>query len=855
MTLTAGTRLGPYEILSPLGAGGMGEVYRARDTRLNREVAVKVLPEAFSSDPDRLKRFEKEALAASALSHPNIVMLLEVGREGGTSYLVTELVDGKTLRELLMDGPLPIKRLLSLAPQVADGLARAHEAGIVHRDLKPENLMVTKDGFAKILDFGLAKLTQMEPPSGEQSHAPTVTRGTEPGTVMGTVGYMSPEQASGHSTDYRSDQFSLGAILYEMATGRRAFLRATAVQTLAAIVQEEPEPLHAVNPKVSPPFAWIVERCLAKDPNDRFASTRDLARDLASVRDHASEVAVSGAAPTVRRSPLPRILASLGLGGLLIGAYLAGALRDRRTVAPAFQKITFQQGAIYRARFGPDGQTVVYAMFGVGSDNKNAEIYSTRIGSLDSRPLGLPPADILSISRSGQMAIHLLVGPEFGIGTLAEASLAGGTPRQILEDVRGADWSPDGKELAVSHDTGGKHRLEYPVGKVLYESSNVLGGGPGGPLVLPDGERVAFWEAGSLRLVDRKGALRTLVEHSGPDIGWSSGRDEIWWIRFGGVASEVHAVTLTGRERVVASLPGHFVLQDLSDDGRMLVERVSQSWEMAGVFPGETFERSLTWLDSSVPADLSADGRMLLFRDRGDTAGTSTAAYLRQTDGSPAVRLGEGFALALSPDGKWALARRMAPDLRLVLLPTGAGQERSLSPGTLNRAGSWARFHPDGKRVFFEGSEPGRAPRAYEQSLETGSPKPVTPEGVVPCALSPDGARLAALDRDRNLVIVPTDAKAGVAPRSVTRMSSQGDRIQWSADGRSLFIADVAAIPIRVDRLDLSSGRRSPWRSLSPSGRWGGGNLTNLLLAANERAWVCGYHRFFSELLVIDGLK
>ena len=273
MPLKAGSRLGPYEVLAPLGAGGMGEVYRARDTRLERSVALKVLPESLSVEHDRLERFEKEARSASALNHPNIVTIYDVGTLDGVSYIAMELVEGKTLRELLHTGPLPLRRLLPLAAQLADGLAKAHEAGIVHRDLKPENVMMTKDGLVEILDFGLAKLTQSGEESGEESELRTMTKATEPGTILGTVGYMSPEQASGLVLDARSDQFSLGSILYEMATGRKAFEHETKMQTLSAIITDEPEAIAKVNPKLPAHFCWIVERCLAKEPEGRYAST------------------------------------------------------------------------------------------------------------------------------------------------------------------------------------------------------------------------------------------------------------------------------------------------------------------------------------------------------------------------------------------------------------------------------------------------------------------------------------------------------------------------------------------------------------------------------------------------------
>ncbi|HEV3205804.1 MAG TPA: protein kinase [Terriglobales bacterium] len=285
MTLAPGTKLGPFEIIARLGAGGMGEVYRARDSRLDRGVAIKILPGAFSGDSDRLRRFEQEARSASALNHPNIVTIYELGQEASTRYIAMELVEGKTLRDLLVSGLLPVRKVLEIAVQVAEGLAKAHEAGIAHRDLKPENLMVSNDGFVKILDFGLAKLTL---PSGGAPDACT-TLATQAGVVMGTVEYMSPEQAGGSQLDFRSDQFSFGLVLYEMVAGRRAFQRNTAAETMVAILREAAEPIGVLNPHAPAPLCWAIEKCLAKEPEKRYASTRDLARELAALRDRFSD--------------------------------------------------------------------------------------------------------------------------------------------------------------------------------------------------------------------------------------------------------------------------------------------------------------------------------------------------------------------------------------------------------------------------------------------------------------------------------------------------------------------------------------------------------------------------------------
>src|SRR5262249_24131462 len=422
MSLPAGSRLGPYEILVPLGAGGMGEVYRARDSRLGREVAIKVLPGDLPSDQDRVRRFEQEARSASGLDHPNIITVYDIGSADSTLYIAMPYVEGKTLRALLASGPLPTKNVLDISVQIAEGLAKAHAAGIVHRDLKPENVMVSKDGFVKILDFGLAKLTA--PQGNEQlSEVPTAMAGTRPGLVMGTVGYMSPEQASGKTLDFRSDQFSFGSILYELSTGKRAFQRKTTAKTLTAIIREEPEPVGAINPKAPAPLRWIVERCLAKEPEERFETTRDLARDLPSIRDHLSDaIVVSGeaqAAPTARRTRLWPFL--LGAGLLVTVALVSYSLgkKAEKIQPPSFRQLTFRRGTISSARFAPDGQTVLY---GASLEGKPTEIYVSRPESPESRPFGMSGASVLGISKSGELALslgHHVVAPFTSSGTPA----------------------------------------------------------------------------------------------------------------------------------------------------------------------------------------------------------------------------------------------------------------------------------------------------------------------------------------------------------------------------------------------------------------------------------------------------
>jgi serine/threonine protein kinase/Tol biopolymer transport system component len=845
VTVSSGARLGPYEVIAPVGAGGMGEVWRARDTRLQREVAIKVLPAEMASDGERLKRFEKEARSASSLNHPSIVTIYEIGQEGATSYIAMELVEGKTLRELVAGGPLPIKKLLQIGAQVAEGLARAHEAGIVHRDLKPENVMVTKDGLAKILDFGLAKLTYAGPGSGNETDLPTQTA-TTPGVVMGTVGYMSPEQASGHPVDFRSDQFSFGSLLYEMATGKRAFQRKTAVQTLAAIIQEEPEPVGSHNPG---PLRWIIERCLAKEPGDRYASTRDLARELATLRDRLSEVSLSGAVlaaePALPGLRARRFVLALALLAALAIGVLAGRLsKGLSSSAPRFRQVTFGNFTISKARFAPDGQTVVYSAI----RSSGADLLTARAGTPEFRSLGIPDAEIHSISPQGEMAITL--DRKDSLPTLARAALAGGAPREILEDTVGASWAPDGKSLAVVHVVEGKFRLEFPIGKVLYETKTRINS----PLVSPSGDRVAFREAGSVSIVDREGRKETLPNGKGSlDFLWAPSGRELWFGESEEGSTQVGAVTLEGRERLMVSLPGDFALQDVSRDGRLLVERGFERWRVTGSFRGDSRERDLTFLDATIPADISADGSTLLFSEK-QPGWKHASIYERKTDGSPAVRLGEGFAMALSPDGKWVLALPENPASRLLLVPTGAGETRPLAneEGLTIPGGSGAGWLPDGKSVVFSAAAPEHQVRLYLQEVAGGKPRPVSPEGVrllpFPSWISPDGK--SVIGSGPSLALYSLEGK----PPSALPLADGDVPIRWTADGKGLFVYHDGDSPVRVSLLELSTGRKRPWKEFDACSR-SGANFFSILLTPDGTSQVVACQQWLSNLYIMEGLR
>ncbi|MGA3349975.1 MAG: serine/threonine-protein kinase, partial [Candidatus Sulfotelmatobacter sp.] len=473
MSLRSGTKLGPYEIQSPIGAGGMGEVYRARDSRLNRDVAIKVLPASFSADQERLQRFALECRATAALNHPNILSIFDIGEDHAAPYVVSELLEGETLRDRLREGPLTSRKAIDYARQIANGLAAAHEKGITHRDLKPENLFITNDGRVKILDFGLAKLTH--PEADQSGDAPTQQIATDAGTVMGTVGYMAPEQVRGKPADPRSDIFAFGAILYEMLSGKRAFHGDSPVDTMSAILKEDPPDLTETNRNISSALERIVRHCLEKNPAERFQSARDLAFNLEALTDVSSSSRGGIQALPLEEEKKKNRWRIPALAVLVLASW-AGIyfLAHGRTVSnPTFHEITFRNGTIWEARFAPDGQSIIY---GAAWEGAPYELFSTRFDSTDSRPLGLGQAQILAISSKGEMAISLgaAVSSAFTeTGTLARVPMAGGAPRQVLEQVMWADWSPDGESFAVIRArtmtaTLNNNHLEFPIGHEIY---------------------------------------------------------------------------------------------------------------------------------------------------------------------------------------------------------------------------------------------------------------------------------------------------------------------------------------------------------------------------------------------------
>jgi serine/threonine protein kinase/Tol biopolymer transport system component len=860
LTLAAGSQLGPYEILAPIGAGGMGEVYRAKDPRLGRDVAIKVLPASFSADPDRLRRFEQEARAAGILNHPNITAVHDIGSHEGAPYVVSELLEGETLRTALSGGKLSQRKAIDYGLQIAHGLAAAHEKGIVHRDLKPENLFVLKDGRVKILDFGLAKLTHTEAEPGATS-LPTATGGTEPGVVLGTLGYMSPEQVKGKPADARSDIFSFGAILYEMLSGQRAFHGDSAAETMSAILREEPPDLSVTNQSISPGLERIVRHCIEKNPEQRFHSAHDVAFALEALSGLSVPRLEASKLPVRGRSPTPAVAAALVVA--LAAGLFAGRVIWKTSPAspPSFKRLTYGRGPVRSARFAPDGQMIVYAAAWDGA--RKPQLYSVRAESPESLRLALPSGRVESVSRSGDMLLLNLLQFSTGyaaIGTLSQSPLSGSAPRDLLEDVGYADWSPDGGAMAVVRAPQWRYRLEFPVGKVLYETTGWISH----PRISPKGDAVAFLDhplfgddRGSVAIIDRSGKKKTLSTgwESAQGVAWSAAGDEIWFTATpAGASRALYAVTRSGRQRGVANTPSGMTLQDISRDGRVLFIESNARLGFLGLLPGETKERDLSGLEWSYGPILSEDGKTAVFTEQGQAGGPGYSVYLRRMDGSSPVRLGEGYAMAISPDGKWVLTDliRSTPT-QIVLLPTGAGEPKAFPKDEIEHgSGPFGTFHPDGKRIVFVGHEPGRPSRVFVQDLAGGAAKPVTPEGVVAGLLSRDGTSLVT-QTPEGLALTPLEGGPsrpipGVAP---------GDRpLRFTADGRSLFLRpDAREFPARVLRLDLATGRREVWKELMPGDPAGITLLSPEAISDDGKTVLFIYARSLADLYLAEGLK
>jgi eukaryotic-like serine/threonine-protein kinase len=732
--LSPGDRLGPYQIVGLIGAGGMGEVYRARDARLRRDVALKVLYRSAAS-PDHLRLLSREARAAGSLNHPNILAVFDVDIDAPIPYVVSELLEGESLRRRLDRGPIPHRKALEYGIQIANALAAAHEKGLCHRDVKPGNVFITSDGRVKLLDFGLAKLERPATPAAADDS--TVSPASCLDAGCGTAGYMAPEQVLGEPVDARTDLFALGVVLYEMLSGVRAFRGPSPVDTMHAVLHEEPRDLLEIKPDLRPATVRLVRRCLEKNRSERFQCARDLAFELQQLRE------VPAAAPPETPDRGRRARALAGAVALVIASVLVllGLEKLRARPAPTFQQITFQRGSIRAARFAPGSDEVLYSGTREGIP---LQVWQTSPRSPESRPLGYAAADLLA-ARAGELALlvrrrHTGGGKRF-VGTLAVAPLGGGAPHELLEDVQDADWAPVGSQLAVVRRVGaGTSRLEYPIGHVLYESPGFIHH----PRVSRDGQRVAFLEdrsrvtlGGLVAVVDLSSRRSELTAEwpSAKGLAWSPRGDKVWFTAGEvGAHRALRAVDLRKRQRLVLASPVSLTLRDAASDGRVLLTRDDERTALVGLPPGQSVEKDFSWFDRSGVVDVSADGNTILFGDR-------FGVYVRRTDGSPPIRLGLGgsFPTGLSPDGRMVMATTGSAT-QLVLLPTGAGEPRLLPAHGISSY--WgAVWFPDGHRIIVNGREPGHGPRSYVQDLTGGAPRPLTPEDTWVVAISPDGSR------------------------------------------------------------------------------------------------------------------
>jgi len=861
--LVPGTQLGPYRIAAQIGAGGMGEVYRAVDTRLGREVALKVLSRNLSNDGEALRRFEQEARAAGMLNHPNIVAVFDVGADNDQHFIVSELLEGESLRVRLRQGPISPRKATDYAVQIARGLGAAHDKGIIHRDLKPENIFITRDGQVKILDFGLVKLIGPRVPGVAaeaaahpyDDHAPTLpSTPTEPGRLLGTVGYMAPEQIRGGSGDHRSDIFAFGAMLFEMLTGRPAFRGDSPIETLNSILKDEPPDFFELDIRVPAALERTVRHCLEKNPDERFQSARDLAFDLGALSGLTSQAISYRRFPRLRPRAMVKPLLLIAAAALALAALYFAGTRHGRMPPPRYRRVTFRSGTIFNARFSPDGQTIVYGARWAGNP---IAVYTARADSPESRDLGFGDADILSVSSTGQLAISLHRHPTGYLresGTLAQVPINGGAPRQLLNDVEAADWTPDGRALAIVRTIDGHCRLEYPIGKVLYQTVGWITT----PRFSPKGDFIAFIDhpftnddRGLVSVVDvatSKARALTPELQSIEGLAWRPDGKEIWFAEEQPWGRAIAAVDLKGDDRIVNTSAGWIWLLDISRDGRILAAQQNIRSNVHASLPTHNEESDLSWLDYSIARDLSADGSTIILSESGEGGGSIYGVYYRRTDGSPAIRIGDGTTESLSPDGQSVLSipRNRMP-AQIMMLPTGIGQPRAITHDNINHRA--ARWFPDGKRILFSGNEPGKPPHLWVQSIAGGPPTRVAPDGVIGTMITPDSTRVLGRAADRHYYFYPVD---GGAPQLVAPMQGSDVPIRFSADGRFLYVATFGRIPAIVTKIDLVTGLREKWREVVPSDRAGLINVGPVLVTPDGQTVVYSYTRMLSDLYLIE---
>ena len=853
MPLEPGTRIGAYEVIAVIGAGGMGQVYRARDTRLDRDVALKILPPDLATDESRVRRFEQEARAAAALSHPNILAVYDIGRADNIIYVVSELLEGSTLRDALSN-PVSPARACAWAAQVALGLSAAHAKQIVHRDIKPENLFLTADGRVKILDFGLARVGA--PSSSDSDTVLSPGPNTHAGMVLGTVAYMSPEQARGLAADARSDVFSLGVVLYELLAGRSPFSGPSSVESMHATLTLDPAEFDPVR-GVPSALDRIVRRCLEKRPEDRFHSAHDLALALEAVGGSGSRTHASGSTIAAPTDAIPwsstRTRLSKGLAAtLMIAAAAAGAVATYFLVRPApiepptFQRLTFRRGTVQSARFEPGSQNVIYS---ARWQSEPLAVFSVRPNSPESQIIGQSEALVMAISSNQQAAVLLRPRLQSGSisGTLATMALGGGGVKEVLAGVMAADFTADGR-LVAAEFTGDTGKVHFPAGHVIFQSGDMPVG-----LRVSRGGLIAIISRFDLKVLDAAGTVKTsLAVPNITGIAWRPDREELWYsINEGRGAGSIVALSPDGSRRSVWH--GRAMdLQDIASDGGVLAIATERQGGVLVQQDGSDAARDLGWLDASIGLAISPAGDALLLTEAGDSG---KGVYMRKLDGSPAVKLGEGWGLAWSPGGDRVLIS-VAPD-KHEIVPVGAGASRSIDHRDVWSIFAW--FSPDGRRLLVNGRV-NDGPYRFWWMDESGATTEAGPAGIDHWAgqvpLSNDGTLIAGFKSGQSMAktvqVYPAD---GGNPTPVMGLDHDEAVIRFSADDRHLLVYNRDRLPARIFQLDYRTGARTLWREFAPADAAGIDGFGMIAMTPSGSVVAYNYVRSLGTVFTVSGLK
>jgi Tol biopolymer transport system component/tRNA A-37 threonylcarbamoyl transferase component Bud32 len=835
-----------YRIERELGQGGMATVYLAQDLKHDRRVAIKVLRPELAAVIGA-ERFLREIKTIATLQHPHILGLIDSGEVNGTAYYVMPFVEGESLRDRLRrEKQLPIADAVRLATEVAAALDYAHRHGVIHRDIKPENILL-HDGSALVADFGIALAVS----------SAGGNRMTETGMSLGTPHYMSPEQAMGErEITARSDVYALGCVTYEMLTGDPPFIGSTAQAIIAKVMTEKPAGIRRQRERVPDEVEDAVLTALEKLPADRFATAAEFA---AALNGRAAGLPVR---PTSAWSLRPRAPAPLRPTALLAGAValvalgaLAGWVTGHRTPASViFLQRTFRSEAIYNARFAPDGRTVVYSS---AAETSAPGLFLVRPDYPEPKPLGLTATHLLAVSSKGELAILVraaFIRHRLFMGTLARVPLAGGAPREVLDSVREADWSPDGSELAIIHNVNGRDRLEFPIGTVLYQGSGYLSD----PRVSPDGRHLAFaehpfrWDdRGTVKILDRAGKTLAVTRdyQAIEGVAWRPRGGEVLFSSYDSSGFNVRAIDLRGRQRVALTGAGNLTIQDISRSGQLVLTRDDAPYRLLLRAPGAARELDVSWLDASIGPKLSRDGSLLAFTNGGFDASVYYDVMLRKTEGGEVARLGEGQAADFSPDGKWLLAFVSTTPAKLVLYPTRAGAERRIAIDPFEAIGS-ADWFPDGRSILFCGNRVGEASRCWVQPLEGGKARAVTPAGTDRGLVSPDGGEIVAFSQSLGYRRYPV---AGGSGRAIPGLSADDRIARWSMDGRALVVG--SANSPTMDRVDLATGRREPLVTLGTEPPGPRSRPVFFAMADNPRVYAYVAATYLSQVFTVDGVR